>query len=568
MLDHDIGHAHSLPYVEIAFHFLHIGRVNMAQQMLERGKVLGARPKIEVLKTLKALAAAQWPPCLQEELAKVPAHVDMWMSESALDMTMAYLRNCCRRDVYAMSEVFGLSFEELRVKWDAASSPVARVAPLVVTDDELAPFSEPVKALMRDEAEMAKTSVNRFSAPPAIMLPMTVDYKLALLMAHYDDMMDLPTFHLVNEPIACDALNSMKNSNASVIYSNLGHRGRGGGEKRSLRQPPSLVLPPTTNSAKVELDLLGKLGRGRYGTVFLVRKDTDARLYALKFVECTDPWEFAIQQKAQRLGVPNLVLQREAWMESASTTLILMDYEPYGDVNECQYMLRRIRDDMVGRGAMSISESAYRLECVALFFTLRIIQTIKAMHTHNLVHGDIKTDNVVVVFNADAMDQARSAAAERIAAFGVKLLDFGLTLDLSLYAEQPLMARAVWAPMPERTELPQARTKGLFPPFFVDIWHLYLCSYYILNYKFPDATCDSHTVPAHCRHPDLWHNLFRAFQKPPGNTIDSSVAFLTQWEHILSKLVYTGKASNHIYAAMTNYKKAMDMKNNEELKKR
>ena len=163
------------------------------------------------------------------------------------------------------------------------------------------------------------------------------------------------------------------------------------------------------------------MGKGPFG---LARK----RLEAIKMEDPPTPWEFYIMRQAKRrLGV------------SRAAESIVDAYEMHVFADEC-YLVEEFRDqgtllDLVN---LARAENGVMDEQLAMFFTIELFRTVEALHARGLLHGDLKSDNVLVRFDDVGKDGHWSAEYARDgrdgwSAKGIALIDFGRGIDMQAF---------------------------------------------------------------------------------------------------------------------------------------
>jgi checkpoint serine/threonine-protein kinase len=164
-----------------------------------------------------------------------------------------------------------------------------------------------------------------------------------------------------------------------------------------------------------------QMGRGEFG---LKRKD----LEAIKMEDPPTPWEFYIMRQAKRrLGV------------SRAADSIVHAYEMHVFKDEC-YLVEEFRDqgtllDLVN---LARGENGVMDEQLAMFFTIELFRTVEALHSKGVIHGDLKSDNILVRFDALPKDKHWDSEYKRDgrdgwSAKGISLIDFGRGIDMKAF---------------------------------------------------------------------------------------------------------------------------------------
>ncbi|XP_060589095.1 membrane-associated tyrosine- and threonine-specific cdc2-inhibitory kinase-like [Ruditapes philippinarum] len=166
------------------------------------------------------------------------------------------------------------------------------------------------------------------------------------------------------------------------------------------------VLSPGYNQHSRDLyfnqcfQVISQLGAGSFGEVFKVKSKEDGKLYAIKksrerFRGQSDRRKLEEVAKQEKLPHhPNCVKIHKAWEERQHLYLL---------VELCKTSLSNYAE-----AHHDISEP------VIWNFLVDLLQAVKHLHAHNLIHMDIKPDNIFISYDGIC-----------------KLGDFGLVIDLS-----------------------------------------------------------------------------------------------------------------------------------------
>lgn len=222
----------------------------------------------------------------------------------------------------------------------------------------------------------------------------------------------------------------------------------------------TLSLPPMLSFKGVEgtYTLKRELGAGTFAPVYLVQNSAAASDQApandenrppsrvgkqahrklLEAVKMEDPpstWEFYIlRQSHRRLGV------------SRAAESIVRAHEMHLFRDEC-FLIEEYRDqgtllDLVNIARLDSSSSSSSGggmdEMLAMWLTIELLRTVEALHSKQLIHGDLKGDNVLVRFDDPGAETDWSptyfpSGAHGWASKGVCLIDFGRGVDMKQY---------------------------------------------------------------------------------------------------------------------------------------
>ncbi len=217
----------------------------------------------------------------------------------------------------------------------------------------------------------------------------------------------------------------------------------------NLAQPPVLNFPGADRKYEVKREL----GAGAFAPVYLIEnvaEDDDdedhvpkmghgafdanhrRKLEALKMEDPPSPWEFYIMRQAKRrLGV------------SRAAESIVSAYEFHLYKDEC-FLIEEFRDqgtllDLVNIARADSQQAGGVMdEILAMFFSIELLRTIEALHKNDILHGDLKADNILVRFSQLADDKSwasryRPDGTAGWADKGVALIDFGRGIDMKAF---------------------------------------------------------------------------------------------------------------------------------------
>jgi len=132
------------------------------------------------------------------------------------------------------------------------------------------------------------------------------------------------------------------------------------------------------------------LGKGSFGSVYLVRRKRDKKIYALKSV-----YMEKLSKKEQENSVnevrilasvnhPNVIGYKEAfWDDSGSTLNIVMEYADDGDLHT---KIERME-----------KEGGLFSEDLIWSYSIQMIEGLKALHDKKIMHRDLKSANIFLV---------------------------------------------------------------------------------------------------------------------------------------------------------------------------
>jgi checkpoint serine/threonine-protein kinase len=207
---------------------------------------------------------------------------------------------------------------------------------------------------------------------------------------------------------------------------------------------PTLEFPGTERTYVVKREL----GKGAFAPVYLVEskeaEENDENkpsqmgkgefgpkrqpLEAIKMEDPPTPWEFYIMRQAKRrLGV------------SRAAESVVNAYEMHVFKDEC-YLVEEYRNqgtllDLVNHAC---ADNGAMDEQLAMFFTIELFRTVEALHSKGIIHGDLKSDNVLVRFDTLQKDghwdsEYKRDGRDGWSAKGISLIDFGRGIDMKAF---------------------------------------------------------------------------------------------------------------------------------------
>ena len=167
-----------------------------------------------------------------------------------------------------------------------------------------------------------------------------------------------------------------------------------------------------------ELTLLKLLGKGSFGEVYLTKKEGKSNLFATKKMDR----KFADQPQVSKYLKNEISILRElnhkniVKLEDVKVTknhyYIVMEYCNGGSLSDC---LKKYQ---------SIFGHPFTQEIVQ-YIMRQIINVMKYIHSHGIIHRDLKLDNILVNFDSD-YDKNNLNMLKAI----IKIIDFGLSTHM------------------------------------------------------------------------------------------------------------------------------------------
>lgn len=169
------------------------------------------------------------------------------------------------------------------------------------------------------------------------------------------------------------------------------------------------------------------MGKG----LFSVAHNRRSHLEALKMEMPPTPWEFHMMRLAHaRLGPQHrataslsTALEMHLFQDEA---FLFLPYHPHGTLLDVVNLFRA-----ESPGVMD--------ETLAMFFTIELLRTVEAMHSRQVLHGDLKPDNCLLRLDdlgsagGNLSAQWRSDGSGGWATRGITLIDFGRSIDMRAF---------------------------------------------------------------------------------------------------------------------------------------
>lgn len=157
-------------------------------------------------------------------------------------------------------------------------------------------------------------------------------------------------------------------------------------------------------------------------------------LEAIKMEEPPSTWEFYILRAMHRkLGV------------SRASESVIKAHEMHLFRDEC-FLVEEFRDqgtllDLVNIARLESGSGGGMDEMLCMFFSIELLRTVEAMHSKQLIHGDLKGDNILVRFDDPGVETDWSntyfpSGAHGWSSKGVCLIDFGRGIDMKHFEEK------------------------------------------------------------------------------------------------------------------------------------
>ncbi|XP_011300124.1 uncharacterized protein, partial [Fopius arisanus] len=174
---------------------------------------------------------------------------------------------------------------------------------------------------------------------------------------------------------------------------------------------PSSVVTLGTDTYEMER----KLGKGTYGTVMKAVSGQTGQAVALKTQRPAWVWEYYIAREIKaRITNPHMLRGfmdiSKAYVTNNASVLV-SEYSKYGTLLSVTNQVK-------------VATGKPLHEALAITFTLEMLQIVEYLHKCQIIHGDIKPDNFLLMHLPT--EDVRPT---------IQLIDFGCSIDMSLFPE-------------------------------------------------------------------------------------------------------------------------------------
>lgn len=241
---------------------------------------------------------------------------------------------------------------------------------------------------------------------------------------------------------------------------------------RLQQSDPSKFVPFVLQLAPYSLSVISTLAQGGHARVYKA-KSLENVTYALKIQWPSHPYEYCILRRLLTALGPSSstrIVRPMSCQHFKDASCLVMEYCPQGTLLDAVNKARKHYSRM---GATSVQGL---VEPLAMFLTVRLLETVIVLHQNSFVHGDIKADNVMINFQSLVTDKSTKSAFLSYTGHDdnywqlkqLKMIDFGRAIDLSLFPTgQKFVAN--W-PTNVNDDPPQAQGRGEWEPWTLDYW--------------------------------------------------------------------------------------------------
>ena len=271
--------------------------------------------------------------------------------------------------------------------------------------------------------------------------PADEDVIAALLATVHPPLSALPGFHGHRGTVSARLDLLQKHAKAKVR--------RGSTSSRASAAADELL---SLELAGKPFEIQDKIGEGGFGAVFLAvdvaareladeasddenDEGEDRCLVAIKVERPASMWEAVILDRIRRRVADDArssIIRPRNLFAFQDESFLFLDYSSQGTLLDLVNKATQMGIAPAVAGAPSAVD-----ELLAIFFTIELLKLVESLHRTNFIHGDLKIDNCLV--RLETTDSATwstiydRSGANGWTAKGVKLIDFGRAVDLTLF---------------------------------------------------------------------------------------------------------------------------------------
>lgn len=176
-------------------------------------------------------------------------------------------------------------------------------------------------------------------------------------------------------------------------------------------------------------------------------------------------------------------------------------------------------------------------EELVIYYTLEIMHIVQLLHQHKIIHGDIKPDNFLLLSSQDEVEWTPGWNAEIVARRGLQLIDFGRSIDVSLFPWGTTFKGNFHV---ENFQCPEMLENKPWT-YQIDLFGICSVAYCLLHGEYMNIIKDERTQKWKPQNPfkrywqrDLWVELFDAILNVPDcNSLPDLQVFLIKFEKYL-----------------------------------
>lgn len=257
---------------------------------------------------------------------------------------------------------------------------------------------------------------------------------------------------------------------------------------------------------KATFSVREKLGEGGYGAVFRVEEmldeeregEEDGRQTAIKVQSPANVWEyFALKTMHSRLPEHTLesIVRAQGLYAYQDESYLLLDYCDQGTLLDA---VNHAQEAGIGPSSAGTGMD----ETLAMFFTVELTRILASLHASRFTHGDFKIDNCLVRLEdvpGGAKGWSNAYQKDGTGGWrykGVKIIDFGRTVDLEAFPEGQTFQTNWTTDMHDCAEMKEGKPWRYQP----DYYNLACCAHVLLFGKYLETVTSTDDTTGRTRY--------------------------------------------------------------------
>ncbi|ODV89061.1 hypothetical protein CANCADRAFT_28450 [Tortispora caseinolytica NRRL Y-17796] len=252
------------------------------------------------------------------------------------------------------------------------------------------------------------------------------------------------------------------------------------------------------------------LGKGAYAPVYL-GFTSEGEQVAVKIESPANIWEYYIMREIENrsnVDISSITKSIELSVYSDASVLV-MKYHNQGTTMDLINTL--------------YSQGQKLDESISMLLTLDLLRTVNLIHGCGIIHGDLKPDNCMVRLNGLVPECRFSRHSEDWKNYGVALIDFGRSIDLTAFNELVLFSANWKTDNQDCTEI----REGLRWKYQMDYFGVAAIVHCLLFGSYIETNRNPRTNEVELKSPlkrywssDIWAPLFKQLLNSGDNQID------------------------------------------------
>lgn len=264
--------------------------------------------------------------------------------------------------------------------------------------------------------------------------------------------------------------------------------------------------------------------------------------FALKICKPANVWEFYICDELHK-RIELMSLNPDTPVPDVELSLMLGN--PAGLYRDASVLV----DEFCQNGTLMRIVNLYKKsrkffpKSMTAYFALELLQIIKVIHSCQIIHADLKPDNVLIL-NFPSKEEISSVSQRTTC---IKVIDFGRSIDMKLFPGKTTFTHFIETKGSACPEMLDKKTWSYEPDWFgfLDCLHIMIFQEYIDVIKENDRWKIGKKINQRVHFKDIWEPLFDALLNIPESEdkacpsiVDETIAKLTE---------YTSKNNHEVY---------------------